>query len=137
MKKRILISGCIASLFLSCSVLAHDSCTVIGYHEPGTQTYDGPTFCDHVTIKNIIVRGPLHVAHSRMRGMTEVSGPIFAKNTVFDNITVENNFSHMLVVLKNTTLDKGNLDFQGESGFYRLDNTSNICGKVINGSIAK
>ncbi|EKD92254.1 MAG: hypothetical protein ACD_29C00097G0002 [uncultured bacterium] len=133
MKKSLIAAG-ILSLFLSHGILAEDVCTVIGFHEPNSQTYDGPTFCSGVTINNIIVRGPLHVDNSTMTGKTQVSGPLFATHTLFDEINIKNDYSQMLVSLKNQTEDRGDLVFEGESGFYKLDNTSNVFGRIVNGS---
>lgn len=133
MKTKYIIAG-VLSLFLSHAVLAEDSCIVIGFHEPNSQIYDGPTFCTNVTIKNIVVRGPLTVTHSKLIGSTTVSGPIKASHTQFDQITVKNLFSKMIVRLKDASVDKGDLVFSGSSGFYDLDRTSIVCGKIVNGT---
>ena len=122
------------SIALSHAALAHDACTVIGFHEPHTQIYDGPTFCTNVSIHNIDVRGPLTISGSRMYGTTKVSGPVTASYTCFDRIDVKNNGSQNHVILSDDSVIKGNLVFEGEAGIYTLDNTSVIYGNVINGS---
>lgn len=132
--KTKLIAASVLSLCVSHAVLADDSCIVIGYHEPNSQIYDGPTFCTNVTIKNIIVRGPLQVKNCKMIGLTTVSGPIDATNTHFDNIQINSHFSSMTATLKNQSIDAGNLVFKGSSGYYSIDATSKIVGRVVNGS---
>lgn len=133
MKTKLIAAG-ILSLCVSHVVLADDACIVIGYHEPNSQIYDGPTFCTNVTIKNIDVRGPLQVNHCKMIGLTTVSGPIDASNTQFDNIQINSHFSSMTATLKNQSTDNGNLVFQGSSGYYSVDKTSKIVGHVVNGN---
>jgi hypothetical protein len=135
MKTKLVIAA-VLSLCVSHVILAEDSCIVIGYHEPNSQVYDGPTFCTNVTIKNINVRGPLQVNHCNMTGLTKVSGPLNAANTQFDHIKIKSHFSSMTVVLKNQSIDHGGLLFQGSSGYYHLDSTSKIIGHVVNGSPA-
>ncbi len=136
MKKYCIAAYAIAStiLFLSQPILADDACIVIGFHEPNSQTYDGPTYCSSVTIKNIIVRGPLHTDHAVMLGTTQVDGPLFSKSTLFNTIQIKSPFSQMKVRLQDHTIDKHNLIFEGASGLYHVDHSSNIEGKVINGN---
>lgn len=133
MKTKLIVAA-ILSLCVSHGVLAEDACIVIGYHEPNSQIYDGPTFCTNVTIKNIDVRGPLQVNHCHMIGLTMVSGPITAANTRFDNIQINSHFSSMTATLKNQSIDNGDLVFQGSSGYYSVDKTSKIVGSIVNGS---
>lgn len=135
--KRSFIAVGVLSVFLSQAVLAHDACIVIGYHEPHTQIYDGPTFCTNVSIHNIDVRGPLTVSGSRMYGTTKVSGPVSASYTCFDQIHVKNNGSQNLVTISNNSIVKGDLVFEGDAGIYSLDSTSVIYGNVVNGSPSK
>lgn len=128
-----LIAVSILSLCLSCAISAEDACIVIGYHEPNSQIYDGPTFCTNVTIKNIDVRGPLQVNHCNMTGLTKVHGPLNANNTQFDNIQIDSHFSRMSAVFKNQSVDRGDLIFQGASGYYYIDSSSKILGHIVNG----
>ncbi len=150
MKKSLIVFS-LFSLFLSQGILADDNCIVVGYHEPNTQTYDGPTFCKSVSIKNIIVYGPLTtnqtkllgkitirgtmtVDQSHIRGNTTISGPIFSTDSTFQKITVENNYSQGYVTLKNTII-KGPLVFKGQSGIVCKDNNSMLLGGIVNGEV--
>jgi hypothetical protein len=132
MKTRLIVLG-ILSFALSSAALAQDACIVIGYHEPNSQIYDGPTFCKNVTIKNIDVRGPLQVNHCKMLGLTKVHGPLTATQTQFNHIQIDSHFTSMTVTFKNQSIDYGDLIFQGSRGDYQLDSSSKILGRIING----
>ncbi len=122
-------------LFLTHTVLAMDQCSVLGFHQPGTQTYDGPTWCEQVNIKNIIVRGPLQIMQSVMTGSPNVSGPITSSDSRCSSITEENNLTKEIITLKNASIVSGNIIFKGVFGSVVLSQDSKILGRVINGKI--
>lgn len=127
------ISGVFLILF-SLSALAGNDCAVIGFHEPGTHTYDGPTWCEKVSFKDIVVRGPLQVDGSNISGLTDVSGPVTSAGSTLDSIQIENNFSSEKVKLNSNSVVKGNIVFLGPKGTVILDKTSHVSGKIINGT---
>lgn len=135
--KKIFSAVGVVFLFLSCVTLADDDCFVIGYHPPGTHTYDGPTWCNAVHFKNIIVRGPLYTNGSDIDGMTEVSGPIQAIGSHFQTIQIDNNGSSETVSLKKSSEVEGNVTFLGPFGLVLEDHSSRVHGKVINGKESK
>lgn len=127
-------------LVLSClslsSIYANDACIVIGYHEPGTNTYDGPTYCNNVNISNITVRGPLVASNAIFTGKTDVSGPITVSTTTLDQIVSESNGTPTKVTLKSASTVKGDIDFEGLlPGKVYLESGSHVDGKIINGKI--
>jgi len=105
------------SLLISQAVLAEDVCTVRGVHEPNSQTYDGPTTCSGVTINDPMVRGTLTANQSTMIG-------------------IHNSYSQGFVSLKDHTLIKGKLVFQGQSGIVCIDNTSTVLDGIVNGHVS-
>lgn len=128
------VSATLISFMMVHAAIAEDYCSVIGYHEPNTQIYNGPTWCSDVKINNLIVRGPLNVGHSTLCGSTNVSGPIISNNAVFDSLT-EKNLDSEKIYLKHASHVLGNIIFYGPRGKVYLSNTSWIHGKVINGVI--
>jgi len=130
----------IVGIFLitvSFSALAANNCSVIGFHEPGTHTYDGPTWCEKVNFDNVIVRGPLQVDSSRIGGLVDVSGPVTASKSQFNSIQIENNFTAEKITLNNNTEVKGNIVFLGPKGTVMIDPTSKVIGSIINGNVKK
>ena len=132
MKRQYRLSICFA-LLLSPVIFA-DDCTVIGYHEPGTQIYDGPTICSNVHINNIDVRGPLIAANSCLLGLTKISGPLSSSNTSFETIE-EKNLTAEKIQLKNASHVSGNITFSLSAGTVYLGKGSWIHGRVINGTV--
>ncbi|MCX7120545.1 MAG: hypothetical protein NTZ67_02020 [Gammaproteobacteria bacterium] len=128
------ITFALFSVLLIQSALAADQCAVLGFKEPNKQTYDGPTWCDAVHVKNITVHGPFHTNRSTFSGETKVSGPMRADNSTFDSIAEKNKTSEV-IKLYHTSHVKGNITFQGPPGKVIVSVTSSIQGKVINGKI--
>ncbi|MDP1574044.1 MAG: hypothetical protein Q8L78_03800 [Coxiellaceae bacterium] len=115
---------------------AEDLCAVIGFYEPGTHTYDGPTFCQQVSINDIVVRGPLNVSQSVITGIADISGPINAAKTEFNKIISEDNGSHEKITLKQSSVVDHDVIFEGSKpGSVEIDQSSKINGKVVNGTI--
>ena len=135
--KKIIFSALLSSFIFSHSVFADNTaCIVIGFHQPGTNTYDGPTFFDQVNLKGIVVRGPFEINQSAITEETDISGPVRSTRTTFDDIVMENNHSPETVYLKQNSLVKNNIVFEGSNrGTVVLDSTSFVKGKVINGDI--
>ena len=134
--KTSIIALSLFSVFLTQVTLAEDQCTVLGYHESNTQIYDGPTWCDHVHIKNISVRGPFDAKMSYFSGNSDVSGPLESNDSKFQSIT-EDEFSPEKITLTHTSQVKGNIVFKGDPGEVILSKTSSVKGKVINGKIIR
>lgn len=129
------------SLLLLCCITASNAdtnlCAVLGVHEPGTNTYDGPTWCKKITVSNLIVRGPLSITHSKVTGLAEVSGPVSAKQSNFQNIQIDQNYSVNHINLKNHTCVRGNITFIGKKGILDIDSTSRVQGQIINAVVHK
>lgn len=135
MNKTILISF-VSTLLFSCSIFSDDICSVIGYHDPKTNTYYGPTFCEQTTINGIVVRGPLSADRSIINSITDVSGPVSSSGSQFENMVIENNHSTVKVNLNANSSVKNNIVFQGSHrGVVMLDASSSVKGKVVNGDI--
>lgn|SRR3990167_1075120 len=132
MKIKKLIFGLLFAF--SAHAVYADDCIVLGYHEPGTQTYFGPTWCTGKSIKDIIVRGPLSTTHSILTGLTNISGPIDSRSTTFHSIK-EKNLTSESISLKNISIVNGDIVFVGPPGTVYLDHSSSISGKVVNGKI--
>lgn len=111
------------------------TCSVLGYHEPGTNTYDGPTFCSHTTLSSINARGPLQLEQTKITGKTDVSGPIKAKKSNLQDVVLENNLSVETVTLSDNTTVNGDITFLGREGIVYLENGSTIKGKVVNAKV--
>ena len=130
-----LISAIIFSCVISSAALADDSCFVIGFHEPHTHTYDGPTFCDKAQFQNITVRGPLQVKNSKILGQITVSGPITASHAWLGAIEINQQFASQKISLKHQSNVHGDIIFLGSPGTVFKSNDSIITGKVINGRV--
>lgn len=135
MKK--ILSGLFLLSVLACGmVYANNDCVVIGYHEPGSNTYDGPTYCKNVSVSNIVVRGPLYSTSSVFTGETDVSGPITSNKSIFDHILSEANGSTTKIKLSDASHVKGDIVFKGMlPGIVYLAGGSTVTGKVVNGTI--
>ncbi|GEM_PF-6603806 len=125
----------IFSCLFSGHVLADENCFVIGFHEPNTHTYDGPTFCNKAQFQDITVRGPLQLKHSNISGQVNVSGPIEASNTTLGSIQIEKQFTSQKISLKQHSRVHGNIVFLGFPGVVYKSDDSTVTGKVINGSV--
>ena len=134
MKKQIIFSVCLV-LMISHAVWANSDCIVIGFHQPNTNTYMGPTWCNQVNTSNIIVYGPLTSNNSQFSGNSEVDGPLQSTDSCFETIIVKDKFTSQKVVLNSNSQVKGDIQFFGPSGIVYVDHTSKITGKVINGKI--
>lgn len=132
-----LIPTIIFSCFISQTILADDNCFVIGFHEPQTHIYDGPTFCNKAQFQDITVRGPLQVKSSEILGQVDVSGPIDASNTKLGAIQINKQFTSQKISLKEHTHVQGDIVFLGLSGVVFKSADSNIAGKVINGRVVE
>jgi hypothetical protein len=139
-KKFLLLATCTLGLNLFESGIADAGtadghCSVLGIQEPGTNIYDGPTFCAATSLSYITVRGPLEITNSAINGKTDVSGSIKAISAKLHDVTLENNHTLETVSLQtNSTID-GNITFLGHEGIVYLENGSSIKGKVINGKV--
>ncbi|OGT45648.1 MAG: hypothetical protein A3E82_09145 [Gammaproteobacteria bacterium RIFCSPHIGHO2_12_FULL_38_11] len=133
MKSRV-IAFALFSAFLMQGALAEDQCIVLGFHEPHTQIYDGPTWCRGVYIKNIVVHGPFRAMRSTFTGTATVSGPMRSDDSIFDSVT-ENSATAEKIKLCHNSKIKGNADFQGPAGEVIVSVTSSVDGKVINGKL--
>ncbi|OGT26792.1 MAG: hypothetical protein A3I77_08270 [Gammaproteobacteria bacterium RIFCSPLOWO2_02_FULL_42_14] len=123
-------------LFFSITcAFAQDDCIVLGFHQPGTQTYEGPTWCEKKSINKIIVHGPLQADQSTLTGDTSVSGPIKSDHTQFDGIKITDQLTTEIVSLTNHSLVKKDLVFNGQKGTVILDKTSKVLGKIINAHV--
>lgn len=131
------ITSIIFSFMLSSHILADENCFVIGFHEPHTHTYDGPTFCNKAQFQNIIVHGPLQIKNSDIQGDIDVSGPIDASNSSLGSIQINKQWTSQKVTLKNHTTVHGNVIFIGFPGTVYKSDDSIITGKVINGQLNK
>lgn len=140
MKKNIIS----AALIMGLSVISMNqamaqsndgTCAVLGYHEPGTNVYDGPTFCSNTALSYITVRGPFQLEQTKITGKTDVSGPIKANGSTLQEVVLENNMSVETVTLSGSTTVNGNITFLGMEGVVYLENGSTIKGKVINGKV--
>ena len=152
MKTKKLITIILPALFFSHAIFAQDACSVIGYHPPGSQTYNGPTWCNNVSIENIIVHGPLQIQQSTLSGETKVDGPMTVSQTTFSGetniggpitatqshfnaINERNSFSNQTISLADNSVVNGNIVFTGVMGTVILDKSSTVTGKVVNGTI--
>lgn len=133
--KITLIPIIIFSCVISSAILADDHCYVIGFHEPNTHTYDGPTFCNKAQFQDITVRGPLQVKNSEILGQITVSGPIEALNTKLGGIQIKRQFTSQKITLKDHSRVDGNIVFLGLPGVVDKTDDSMITGKVINGRV--
>ena len=147
----------ILSALLSLSMLGHADadCNVIGFHQPGTYVYSGPTTCDLVNLPSITVHGTLTVSSSSIAGIstvrgvltatgstfsgvTEVSGPIDSSGSVFSSISITDNHSPDTITLSNSTIVKGDITFQGgisSNNKVIVESGSKLYGKVNNGIV--
>lgn len=111
------------------------TCHVIGIKEANTNSYYGPTFCDHIVLSSITVRGPLQLDSTTINGMTRVSGPIKAKRASMQDIIMEDNRSVETINLQDISTVTGNIIFEGKKGIVYVENGSIIEGRVINGEV--
>lgn len=135
MKKITLYSVAAIAALISYNASASNSCSVLGVHEPNTNIYDGPTWCENTRLNEIIVRGPLSVSHTKVNGSTEVSGPIQSKYSCFKNIIIHSSYSHQKVILSQGTKVDGNIIFKGVRGKVFIDKSSKVDGHIINADI--
>jgi hypothetical protein len=111
-----------------------DDCFVIGFHQPGTTIYNGPTICKGVKTNNLTVYGPLSISDSTVAKTITVSGPVDSVHATLGDITIRPQFYSQSVTLKGTVVS-GNIHFEGKPGLVVLDKNSSIRGQVINGKI--
>ncbi len=130
-----LIPTFIISFIISSSALADNNCFVIGFHEPHTHTYDGPTFCNKARFQDITVHGPLQIKYSEILGQINVSGPINVSSAKLGAILINKQFSSQKISLKNGSSVRGNIVFLGSPGVVFKSADSTIAGKVINGHV--
>jgi len=133
--KKVLHHFFLLSLLVLNEASANDLCSVLGFHEPGTNIYDGPTFCENVTLKNINVRGPLTILKSKITGVTEVSGPLTADQTTFSSIILDNIGTPITVQLKTRSIINKDITFLGIAGKVMIEDGVKIYGKIINGVV--
>lgn len=134
--KKHLFKVCLLGLLAINGAYADDVCTVIGYHEPNTNNYDGPTVCKQGNLDSITVRGPLHTMGTTIANTTDVSGSLNANASQFSQIVSENNGSYTRVTLKNGSVVNQDVVFKGaKAGQVYIDGSSRINGNVVNGKI--
>lgn len=135
-----IFEAAIVILIILCSAYCNEiqaqenNCFVLGIHEPNSNIYDGPTFCENISLPYITVRGPLQMHHTRIDGLVTVSGPFKSNSSFLNNIEIEPQIEAVSVILKNHTIVNGNIKFKGNKGHVYLEN-SIIHGKIINGSV--
>ena len=140
MKKHAILALLMLSLAttVSTSALANSandgSCFVLGVREPGTNIYDGPTFCIDTALTYITVRGPLQMSNSQVTGKTDISGVMEATGSLLQDVVFENNLSAATFTLSASTVN-GDITFEGKEGTVYLQDGSVIKGKVINGKV--
>lgn len=128
----------ISSVIFSCALVSAsfaDDCFVIGFHEPHTHIYNGPTFCNQVKLKGLTVYGPLQVKNSVISGEINVSGPIAAEQSKLGNLTVQKQLTAQKIKLSDHTVVDGDITFIGKPGSVFLNSHSTVNGKVINGAV--
>lgn len=139
MKKMILKLAIMTGLYtLMCAAVMAESseaCYVVGFHDPHTHVYNGPTICPNITLSSLTVRGPLQLNQTTIKGLTTVSGPIKAKGAKPQDIIVNENLTIGKVVLQSASTVYGNIEFKGKEGVVYLEAGSFVKGKVINGKI--
>ena len=111
------------------------TCIVVGYHQPGTNIYDGPTTCGDFSLSNIVVHGPLKLSQTTITGETNVSGPMTTSGATLSNVVMNDHSSHETVTLQANTKVNGDITFKGSAGTVYLSGGSSISGKVINGRV--
>ena len=131
--KRELILSLFSVVLITQSIFASNNCTVIGVHEPNSNVYDGPTWCDSVILPDITVRGPLTITGSKIAGKMSVSGPVKSSHSSIESITIESNFSQNKIILETGTTISKNIVFKGIKGIVYRDKTSCVNGHIING----
>ena len=119
---------------LSNSIFA-DDCFVIGFHAPNTDIYNGPTFCQNVKLKDIIVYGPLQVKQSAITGNIAVSGPIQSSESQLGFIEIKKQWTSQKITLSHHSVVNGDITFDGKAGRVYLSKDSRINGRVVNGKI--
>lgn len=115
------------------AVFSESTCSVIGIHEPNSNIYDGPTWCEHVHLSDLDIRGPLIIDDSKIDTQVIVSGPIKSSDTSMQSIQIKNNLSKNKITLVNGTKVFGNIEFKGVKGVVYIDQKSKIIGRIING----
>ena len=134
--KKITLTILLLGLIASNGARAEDLCFVLGFHEPGTHTYDGPTFCQFINMNNILVRGPLNASQSVISGTSDISGPINSIKSEFNKIISEDNGSSEKITLKQSSVVDHDIVFEGKKpGLVEIDGSSKVNGKVVNGKI--
>jgi len=125
-----------ATAFASSATANDGSCVVLGVRQPGTNIYDGPTWCGKVNLSYITVRGPLVLNNTMITGETDVSGPVDATDASLKDVVLESQATAVDVTLQDSTNVNGNITFNGSiPGVVYLESGSKISGKVINGKI--
>lgn len=114
-------------------------CVVLGFHEPHTNIYDGPTWCGQVSLSNIDVRGPLQLKGTSISGKTDVHGPLTLIGANIHNVYLHKQLTPVKVNVENGTTVAGNVTFSanGPAGIVYLHSGSSISGRVVNGQIVK
>ena len=145
------IVGCVAILAVTSSVFA-DNCFVVGYHNPNTNVYDGPTFCGNGAEQGIDVNGVLTSSGTAFTGDVTVMGPLQATNSEYQNISIATDQAHLVstkvdnidvlvnqgspqqsVYLNNGT-SVSSITFDQGTGLVYVDATSSV-GQVTGGTV--
>jgi len=135
MKKLNLLSTMLLASLISCHAHAANTCSVLGAHEPNTNVYDGPTWCEYVNLDSIIVRGPFSANHTKVLGKTDISGPVQSGDSQFQDVIIHSSLSRTKVILSQNTTVNGDLVFEGVKGRVYIDKTSKVTGKIVNAEI--
>ncbi|EKD92338.1 MAG: hypothetical protein ACD_29C00054G0003 [uncultured bacterium] len=155
MKMRALILNSVFLLSAMSATLVNADCSVIGFHQPDSFIYNGPTTCDIVNLPEIIVHGTLFISSSTisgntiirgllnatgatLSGNTEVSGSIVSSGSVFSNINITDNHSPDTITLSNNSIVSGDITFEGGipgNNKVIIESNSKLHGKVNNGII--
>jgi len=135
MKKTAAYPIALIACLLSYNAAAANNCSVLGVHEPNTNIYDGPTWCENTKLSNLIVRGPLSISHSNVLGTTDISGPVQSKNATFHKVVIHSSLSQQKVILSQKTTVNGDLIFVGVRGKVFVDKSSKVTGKIVNAEV--
>ena len=135
--KKMIYPALVVAILSTSAYAADSNCYVLGVHEPGTNIYDGPTFCARTVLSDITVRGPLQLDGTTISGLTTVSGPIKASSANLQSLLLKENLTSQEVYLLANSVVQGDITFEGKEGTVHLQAGSSIKGKVINGQVVE
>lgn len=112
-------------------------CNVVGYHEPHSNIYNGPTECGNISLSTLTVHGPLHLDHTRVQGRTEISGPLLATAARLQDVIIKPQLTATQINLEKFTTVEGQITFEGKAGTVYLQKGSTLSKPVINGTVVE